>query len=539
MKLIESPKYLNTGFFLLLIIFCCAPVWSVEYFINQDGSAHLYSSYIMLELLKGNPNIGEVFTFNSISIPNSSGHWLMVLLLNFFSSYVVTKIMVTLTFAGFVASVGWLRFRTAGIKGVKTSLLIGAALGFNWLWLCGFYNFLIGAGCFVFTVGLFFGWREKMNFWRTIILSLLFLLAYFSHIVSFAILAGSIFLLIFSGEKQYCKRNLLCFFAALAPVFPFIVIYKIISASGGGFYPVWRNLENPFSPLNWLLQIRTADPFIIISRKSLPFAAENSMYFALFTPLFWILAALSSLAAATCNNKEKSFFRSKPNLIFAILMISTVAAAMFAPDDFGLANGGILRERLLICGLIFSVPLFDAENSRKLKRLAQFCLLFIVIFQTAALWEFTLQTNVRAKEFLSAQNAILPDDKLASVILVEDSLRFNSLPVTQMNNYFGHVKNRIIWDNYEIGHYLFPVVAKSAEGKQFVFDLTRYNTFTLNNPNQNFDERLSKLDLVLAENNQKITALLVWGRDSRLEVVLNKWFEPTFENGRIRVFRHK
>src|SRR5215203_4546662 len=229
MKLIESPKYLNTGFFLLLIIFCCAPVWSVEYFINQDGSAHLYSSYIMLELLKGNPNIGEVFVFNSISIPNSSGHWLMVLLLNFFSPFVVTKIIVTLTFAGFVASAGWLRLKTVGVEGVKTSLLIGAVVGFNWLWLCGFYNFLIGASCFVFTVGLFFGWREKMNFWRAIILSLLFLLAYFSHIISFAILAGSIFLLLFSAEKQNIKRNLVCFFAALLPVLPLVLIYKSIS----------------------------------------------------------------------------------------------------------------------------------------------------------------------------------------------------------------------------------------------------------------------------------------------------------------------
>src|SRR5215213_7748153 len=161
MNLFGSPKFRIIVFFLLLVIFCGAPVWAVEYFINQDGSAHLYSSYIMLELLKGNPNFSEFFAFNSISIPNSSGHWLMTGLLNFFSPFVVTKLLVTLTFAGFVASIGWLRLKTVGVEGLKTSLLIGAAIGFNWLWLCGFYNFLIGAGCFVFTVGLFFGWREK------------------------------------------------------------------------------------------------------------------------------------------------------------------------------------------------------------------------------------------------------------------------------------------------------------------------------------------------------------------------------------------
>src|SRR5215203_1704404 len=123
MNLFSSPNFRIIGFFILLIIFCCLPIWAVEYFINQDGSAHLYSSYIMLELLKGNPSFGELFAFNSISIPNSSGHWLMALLLNFFSPFVVTKIMVTLTFAGFVASTGWLRFKTVGAEDLKTSLL--------------------------------------------------------------------------------------------------------------------------------------------------------------------------------------------------------------------------------------------------------------------------------------------------------------------------------------------------------------------------------------------------------------------------------
>jgi len=491
----------------------------------------------MLELLKSNPVFGEVFAFNSISIPNSSGHWLMVLLLNFFSPFVVTKIMVTLAFAGFIAVIGWLRLKTVGVEGLKSSLLFGAAIGFNWLWLCGFYNFLIGVCCFVFAAGLFFSWREKMNLWRTAILSLLFLLAYFSHIVSFAMLAGSLFMLAFSGSKINIKRNLLLITTAMLPVLPLIFIYKSISASGGGFFPVWRNLENPFSLVSWLAQIRTADSFIIISRKSFPFVAENSLYFAIFTPILWILGALFSLGIASL--KEQSNLFSKTNLIFACLFVSLVVLAMFAPDDFGLNNGSILRERLLLCGLVFFVPLFRAENSVRLKRFAQFCLLFVVFFQTLALWDYALQTNTEAKEFISAQNVLAPDDRLASVVLVEYGLRFNSTPTAMMSNYLGIEPNRIIWDNYEIGHYLFPVVAKNAEDKRFIFDLTRNSAFALNNPNQKFDERLAELDSCLTENHQKIRTFFVWGKEAHVEAVLNKWFEPFFENGRVRVFRHR
>ena len=539
MKQFSSPKFQNAVFFFVLVAFCCAPVWAVEYFINQDGSAHIYTAQVMLELLKGNPNFGEVFAFNSISIPNSSGHWLMVLLLIFFSSFTVTKILVTLTFAGLVAAIGWLRLKTVGAEGLKTSFLIGAALGFNWLWQCGFYNFLIGVCCFVFSVGLFYNWREKMNLGRALLLSLLFLLAYFSHIVSFAILAGSILLLAFTVSRENIKRNLLWIFAALLPVLPLIVIYKSVSASGGGFFPVWRNLANPSSPASWLSQMRTADPFILISRKSFPFFDGNSIYFAIFTPLLWILAGYVALIAASYFDKDKTGFLSRNNLIFAFLFISCVFGAMFAPDDFGLTNGSVLRERLLLCGLIFFIPLFRVNNSLKLKRLAKFCLLFVIGFQNLAMWDYALQANAEAKEFLSAQTVISPEDKLASIVLVEDGLRFHSLPATQMNNYLGIQKNAVIWDNYEIGHYLFPVVARNIADKQFVFEFTQRSAFSLNDPNQNFEDKLSRLDACLAENHGKISALALRGNDTRVEAVLGKWFEPVFENGKIRVFRHK
>lgn len=536
----DAPKFRITGFFLILVAFCCAPVWTVEYFINQDGSAHVYSSYIMLELLKGNPNFSEVFAFNSLSIPNSSGHWLMALLLNIFPPFVVTKIIVTLTFAGFVGSVGWLRWRVAGTEGVRTSFLIGAAIGFNWLWLCGFYNFLIGVCCLVFTVGLFNGWREKMNVWRTVVLGLLFLIAYFSHIISFGVLAGSVFLVLLSAEKQYIKRNLICFCAALLPVLPLAAIYKsVTSGAGSGFYPVWRNLANPFSPVSWLQQMRTADPFILISRKSFPFISGSSKYFAVFAPVLWILTAFVSLTVASFPVKEELSFLSKNKLVFAFLLFSCIAAAMFAPDDFGLSNGSILRERLLICGLIFFVPLFRAEKSPRLKHFAQGCMVFVVAFQTLALWNYALQTNRVAREFLSAQSAIAPDNRLASVILTENESLFNSTPAAMMNNYFGIEKTRVVWDNYEIGHYLFPVVAKNAADKRFVFDFTRSNVFAIKNSTQITDEKLSRLDAVLSENHQKIKTLIVWGKDARVEEVLTKWFEPFYENGGVRVFRHK
>ncbi len=526
-------------FFLILIAVACSPVWSVEYFINQDGSGHLYSSSLMLEILRGNPTISHFYAFNSVSVPNSSGHWLLVLLLIFFQPFVVTKIIVTLTFAAFVASCGWLRWKVVGLDGLKTSLLLGAAIGFNWLWFLGFYNFIIGVCGFSLTIGVFYNWRENLNWRRSLMLSILFLIVYLSHIVSFAILAVSIFLLAFSASSNF-KKNILWLLAAILPVLPLAILYKSLSTGGGGFYPVWRNLENPFSLFSWFSQIRTADPFILISRKSFPFSTANSSLFAVFTPILWIIASLLTLTFAGFIQKGKQFF-TKNNFVFILLFAGCVLGAMFAPDDFGLTNGSILRERVLLCGLILFVPLFQTGNCLKLKRCAQFCLVFVILFQTAAVWEYSLQTNREANEFIAAKSSILEKESIASVVILENSLRFHSLPMTQMNNYLGFGKNVLVWDNYEGGHYLFPIVSKNPTDKQFIFDLTTSNVFSLNNPGENFDETLSKLDSLLSNNQGKITTLIVWGKDARIETVLYKWFDSRafYETSQIRLLHSK
>src|SRR5690348_16412864 len=106
----------------------------------------------MLELLRGNPRFTDLFQFNFIFFPDVSGHWLMALMLLVTSAFTTTKVMMTLTYVGLVAAVGWLRWRTAGREGILTSFLIGGALAFKWLWLEGFYNFNLGFAIAVFTI---------------------------------------------------------------------------------------------------------------------------------------------------------------------------------------------------------------------------------------------------------------------------------------------------------------------------------------------------------------------------------------------------
>ena len=528
-------------FFFILIAVCCSPIWGVEYFLNQDGSGHIYSASLIIEILKNNPFFTKYFAINLVPVPNSSGHWILVFLLQFFSPFVVTKIIVTITFAGFVAAVGWFRYQTVGREGLKTSLLIGAAMGFNWLWLLGFYNFVLSFIGLLFTLGLFFHWREKMNLKRTVLLAILLVLVYFSHLIGFAILAGSIALLSLFVSSSKRKSTVIWTATAFVPTIPLIILYKFLSEEGGGFSPVWRSLTNPFSIQDWFLHLRAADPFILISRKTLPFFSFDSSTFAIFSPILWLILAFTCLFLLTVNYYKKNSDYLKNYYPFIILFAISAFLVIFSPDDFQLSNGGLLRQRFLLCGLLFLIPLYRFDNSNILKRIAWFCLIFVIVFQTFALWDYSLEMDRDAHEFLSARQAIQPNESLASVVLLKDSNIFYAQTLPQLDNYFGVGNNILIWDNYELGYYLFPVITKSISDREFIYKLEQSHWFSQDKPESRYENDLSNLKSVLESENNKIDIMLVWGSDPQVENVLSEWFEsePFFKNGNVRLFHHK
>ncbi len=541
MSLFSSSNMRLLAFYLALVIFTCLPIWSVEYYLDQDGSPHLYNGFIILELLKENPTFTSIYAFNPIPIPNLTGHWILTFLLVFFSPQTVIKIIVTLTFALFVAAIGWLRWQIAGREGIYTVLLIGIVLAFNWMWFLGFYNFIIGVIGFTFTLGLYWRWREKLNFYRTFVVAILIIFVFLSHLISFAMLVGSILAIGIFVSPIYLKRTLAWTFAAFTPVIPLIISYKLAAEAGERASPVWRYLENPLSLSNWILQLQTADPFQLLSRKTLPFLSVNSGGFVLFMPLLWLTVALLCFTFATWFYGGRRFFFSREQLPFVLITLLSILFWVFGPDDFGKSHGSFLRERIVLCGLICFVPLCRSEFSPRLRTLGQLCLVFVVLFQTLALWDYSITADKIGREYLSGRQAIADDGTLGAVILIENGCRFKSNPLTNINVLYGIGKNTRVWDNYEIGYYLFPVVVLNPSERQFVFDFHESSVYDLCDPNDKTDEKIARLDLLLTSHHQKIQTMLVWRGDRRIYAVLKKWYEekPIFENDKVQIFRHK
>lgn len=515
-----------------------APIWSVERFIIQDGSGHVNTAFVMTEMLKGNPFFTSLYEFNSPFVPNSSGHWLMVMLLQILSPLIVTKIMMTLTFVIVPLSVVWLRRQVCGTDGLMTSFLIGCVVAFNWFWLLGTFNFMLGFAGFVFTLGLFWRWREEMNFSRSLILCLLIAVIFFSHLVGFLMLTGSLFVIVLFTEAGSRKRALVWTAPVMLTAAVLFILYKTqIGAGGEGFSPAWRSLSEPLSLRSWLSQLIAVDPFVLLSRKTLPFTDLNSSLFALFSPILWAVAGLLLLAVHTLLARSD---RQPRRLPFMILGLGCFVVALFGPDDFNLSNGSLLRQRVFMAAIVLAVPLLTLSVG-KLKLLGQVCIVVVLVFQTAVLWEFALRSDAETRGFIEAGQQIPDEQRIASTVILEDSPRFHAFPATQMINYLGTGRNIIVVDNYEMGYNLFPIVLRDIESRKFVHGFTGSNVLYMNDPQKDPATDLKYLDFFLVDDSGKIDTMLLYGRNDAVEAVLSKSFEskPYHELGNIRLFRRR
>lgn len=526
---------------LLVFLVALSPIWGVSHFVQQDGSGHLYISYVMSRLVSGDEFFATAFSLNSLAVPNSIGHWVMTVLLGVFQPFVVSKVIATLTFLSIAVGVVFLRARTGRVGVDHQFVLFGSAIAFNSLWLAGGHNFIFGTSIFAFTIGAYFIWREQMTLLRVLFLSLLLLLAFIGHIVSFGVLAGSILILALTTRREILAKTLLLTSFAFVPLIPVLFAYVGIGGSGEPLTPNWRHLEDFTSLTSWVKQLSSVDPFVLISRRSLPFLEIKSSYAVLAAPLIWIFGAVVLFLVATIRSIGFRGLFSYERRPFLLLTLIAVIFALFGPDDFGLLNGSILRERLLICSLILFVPLISLAPKTFARVPLTVALTFVVLFQTASMWDFAISADRDVPPFMEAKSALNEGDTVASVVIVQDNSKYHSIPLTQLNNYLGINRHVIVSDNYEIGHRLFPVVAKDIEEQRFVFDLTTSNIFYINDPKFDFDATLSKLDRTLQRAGKRVDKLVLWGEHERVETVIRKWFDatPIFSNAQIRVFSAK
>lgn len=539
MTLVNNSKPQILAITFLIIGFACAPVWYVGTFVNQDGSPHIYNAYLIGELLKGNQAVQNFAELNSNAIPNLTGHWLLAGLLAIFGPVLTTKIAVTGLFALFVGSMIWLRQQTAGKSGLVLCLFFTTAIGFNWPWLLGFYNFILALSLVAFTLGLWWRWRDRLTILRATAILILLLLTFFSHLVSFGLLGLTLAILSVTEYRRIGARNMMSTLTLLALTAPFVFNFLLLGLTDGTFQPTWRHFSGGLSSI--ISQLSAADPFSLMTRRSVPFVKVDSRLLAIFAPSLWIVVATSLLALATVRAKMSDRGGLGTDAGWIVSSILFLVVGIVGPDDLGTVHGGYLRERFLIVGMMCSVPFLRFEAGLIIRSSVSFLLAMVIVFQVSVIWEYAFFAEKRAESFLAAKSQIGQDESLGSVIFVSGEGRFRSMPTPNLSPILGIGKSGPVWDNYELGYYLFPVVSPTREQKTFVAEFREVSTYNLDDPKEDLEGKLKRLEILLETENQRFSTLLVWNGRPEFDSIRTRWFdsEPYFVSGDLKLYRHK
>lgn len=520
-----------------------AAVWGVGWFVTQDGPAHLYNSHIWGELMRGSPAAVGHYALRTYLVPNMAGQLVLAGLLSFLTPRAADRLMMTATFVGFACSLLWLRRKVCGWEGMRRAAPLAAVLSLSWLWLLGFYNFLLGACLFPLTLGLWWGWRERLSAWRVLCLAALLVACYFCHLVAAGLTAGGLLVLSLSTGEAGWPRRVVATGVSLLPLGALGLAYRgVMQGTGVPIRPHWQGLANPWSPRAWLVRLLQEDDVLQLHHKGyFPFVAEPSGLFPYLRPSSFVVAGLALLLAATLYAYgRRRRVEADPRRAWGVLALAFCAAGLLGPDHFGVAHGLGLRERFMLLGLACFVPFLRFESGSLAARLGALALFAASLLQSGAVWDYALASNREAGNFMRAE-AHVGRGRRVGTVLALDPTRFRVVPLLNLDTLLGVGTGNVVWNNYQAGSYLFPVTYRTDEEARLGERVAATNRINLAAPPADLNTQLHGWAQVLERYEREMDVLVVWGRVEQLDEINGKWFgpEPVFEDGGVRVFTHR
>lgn len=509
-----------------------AAVWLVPGFGTQDGPAHLYNARILLDSLGGGDSpFGDTYRVRPDPLPNWAGHLATMAALSALPTDVADKAMISLTLVGFAGALAWLRWRVAGWAGMPTAAFFAAILGMNVVWLWGFSGFLLGACLFPITLGLWWDGRDRFGPGRALALAGLMVVGYACHLVSLGLtVAGVIGLAVVTpGAHRKARDGWTAL--GLTPVLPLAVIYKGLTRQAGPLRPDWQHLSRWRTPSAWLDQLGWVDPISLASKATAPFAGAPSKWYGLVTPALWTAIGLALLIGSTWawRDRDESLARRGWLAVAVVLILG----GLLGPDSLGTSHGHYLPQRILLLGLAALVPWLALDSRGLARRLGTAALVVAWAIQSATVWDYARHSRQVVGEVRAVRSELAPRDRIAT-LLIDPTTKFRANPLLHADNWLGLEGGRVIWNNYEAAHYYFPVQFRPGIERPSPLELEEISLMR-----DDHEARATRWERLLREHGQSIDALVVWGREPRLDAINARWFGPgrRMVGGRVRIYR--
>lgn len=219
-------------------------VWATPHFLTQDGSAHLYTASVFIQLMEGDsPHINQFFEWNDWFVPTWGGGMMLVMLVKLFGFFTAEKVFISLILVTIACGYRAL-LRKLCVNHVWAPFLILPFL-FNQILLMGLYFYLLAVGLSLLLLARYLDKISELDWRKALPLGLSFLFLFYIHPIPPA-LAG-VALLIFSlmnflaiRERRYCwehMRGIIWLLISSLPCLMVALIYVSNSPDGGVIQP--------------------------------------------------------------------------------------------------------------------------------------------------------------------------------------------------------------------------------------------------------------------------------------------------------------
>jgi hypothetical protein len=189
-----QKKLLAKYLIISLLIIHLIPIWTFKFIPTQDGINHVYNAYVLKEYNNTQyTQYRQVYDLNIKPFPNWTSHVFFYLALYIMPPLVAEKIFVTICVL--LVPLSFFYFFNSVEKRLWFFGFLGFLYSYNLLLHLGFYNFSISVPLYFFLIGYWWKHRSQLNWKHGLIINVMLMVIYFSHLFSFALSIFSIALL--------------------------------------------------------------------------------------------------------------------------------------------------------------------------------------------------------------------------------------------------------------------------------------------------------------------------------------------------------
>jgi hypothetical protein len=426
------------GFYYFVLFLHLLPIILLSPFVTLDGPAHLYNARLIQSLWSNDFSAAHhFFSFNPFPEPNWICHGISACLLYLLPAGIVEKIILFI-----ILLTGALGFR-------KLNTIFNPNSGWlSWMYFPFLYNFTFSLGFFNFALGfsllpwILVYWMKFRNRdsgkYNLLVLSLMTLFIYFSHLVIFLVailFMGMITMLGKSDAGDSSIRKQLQKLLLISLPGLLLTAWFLKSTGTMGY----RGEISYLKTSELLNQLYNARMFVIFNYD------DESRYSRIFFKVIFIFT-IWAIYKRSIHKYQKPFLG---------IMLLSLVMVFIIPDS--LASGGILSVRMVqlfyLCWCFWILALNFPEKGR----------LFIAFF-SAIFSLFLLVKNYQIRKTLSEDAIVffqaakeMKEESIVMPLNYGSNWLHSNLP-----GYIGAEKKMLVLDNYEptAGH--FPLIWKNG-----------------------------------------------------------------------------